>query len=137
MTISEPDRHERPLPTPALRMLSAVLVIILAAAAPVCTEEIDPKLIDEVTAKIGPPPRPQIGGGFKCVKDYVKENFDDPSRTTYIKWSGIALVENSYWGVRVKLRGPNRLGALYVQRYVFLIRNGVVVEVIDMYSTAH
>ena len=100
----------------------------------------------EFAAEIGPI---DSEGTIKCVKEYLLENVNDPTGLELVKWSGVApiIIDDNdslgciltgaappkiFWGVRVKFRSKNGLGALVIQTCVFLIQSGKVVHMVDM-----
>lgn len=56
-----------------------------------------------------------------AVKDYLKENANDPGSIKYVECSYISKFTNGNYGQRVKYRGKNAFGALVLNESYFIM----------------
>ena len=70
-----------------------------------------------------------------AIKDYIKENANDPRSIKYVECSNIAKFSNGNYGQRVKYRGKNAFGALILnENYFIMSGNGFNVKVEGMFD---
>ncbi|ADO83840.1 hypothetical protein Ilyop_2070 (plasmid) [Ilyobacter polytropus DSM 2926] len=56
-----------------------------------------------------------------AVKNYLKDNANDPKSIKYVECSYILKLSNGGWAQRVKFRGKNAYGGMVLNEYAFLI----------------
>lgn len=89
----------------------------------------------EASTVIGDKPRnSEWDGAVKPVVDWIKSNANDPYSIKYQEWSPVELLntgDGKYWGVRCRFSVKNAFGAYMTYEKLFLMQNGVVVDVKD------
>lgn len=79
----------------------------------------------------GPKPEPSNwDGSFRCVKEYLKRNLNDPGSVKYESWYE-AVEHGEYWAVRVRFRAKNAFGGYVLEDKIALIQNSEVVQMLD------
>ena len=72
-------------------------------------------------------------GTTYAVKNYLKENLNDPKSIEIVECSPIMELSNGLWMQRVKFRGKNAYGSLVLNEFMFLISgDGTNTEVISI-----
>ena len=60
-------------------------------------------------------------GSVFQVKQWLKDNLDDPQSVDYVDWSPVSKSDGGNWMVRVKFRAKNAYGALILNNWVFYL----------------
>jgi hypothetical protein len=134
----------RRLPSLAAALIASLITLssaegeeVYRSVVSVVYADPSPGTLAKFTRAVGPQPKPLADGRFQAIVDFLTENANDPKSIEYIKWSGVGCVfwtpsgdgnMEPYWGVRVKLRGANKVGGMTVSTTVFLIQHGSVVR---------
>jgi hypothetical protein len=89
--------------------------------------------LNQQVMRRGPKPRTYTKGDGSLVDAYFRQTFFDYEAMQVLDAGSIFEVGNDAWGLRVKTRGKNRLGAYTISATYIVIKNNIIINSEEVY----
>ncbi|MCD4728158.1 MAG: SH3 domain-containing protein [Pirellulales bacterium] len=92
-------------------------------------EEMEINYVKQIGEK---PQNNPLTGKIDVILEWLKTNTYDPRSLEFIQWYQPYIL-SGYWNCRVEFRAKNAFGNYIKENKIFAIKNGIIVEVFDLY----